>query len=303
MKNIAKQSELLFLWDAKMCNPNGDMLNDNAPRYDDTDRKAIVSDVRIKRTIRDDLQRRKGELIFVNNPEEVISAEQRFDQLKEEFKDLSEKEVFLKCIDNRLFGGVAPKSHIQIIGAVQFAWSKSLNQTEVVFSQGTAAFGGEGKSTKSFRTDYYIPYGLFAAYAAINKLNAKGSGASEEDVQKMLDSLWMGTKLLNTRSKTGQKPRILIRVIYKEDQMIGLLDELVRLRNENSDQIRSFDECNLDLEPLKRAIEAMGDGVEEVQVWYDGTTQKAEEALELLKDHKKVKMKKVEGAFEAFGAQ
>ena len=62
----AKQSELLFLWDARMTNPNGDMLNDNAPRYDEADRRAIVSDVRVKRTIRDDLQDRQQESVFVN---------------------------------------------------------------------------------------------------------------------------------------------------------------------------------------------------------------------------------------------
>ena len=60
MSDLAKHSEILFLWDAKMTNPNGDMLNDNAPRYDESDRKAVVSDVRVKRTIRDDLQYRKG---------------------------------------------------------------------------------------------------------------------------------------------------------------------------------------------------------------------------------------------------
>ena len=55
MSELAKHSEILFLWDAKMTNPNGDMLNDNAPRYDESDRRAVVSDVRVKRTIRDDL--------------------------------------------------------------------------------------------------------------------------------------------------------------------------------------------------------------------------------------------------------
>ena len=35
MSELAKHSEILFLWDAKMTNPNGDMLNDNAPRYDE----------------------------------------------------------------------------------------------------------------------------------------------------------------------------------------------------------------------------------------------------------------------------
>ena len=268
----AKQSELLFLWDAKMTNPNGDMLNDNAPRYDEIDRKAIVSDVRVKRTIRDDLQERKKETIFVNNSENVISAETRFKEI-EKLTQKKDKEAFLSCIDNRLFGGVAPKSNIQIIGAVQFSWAKSLNETETILSQGTGAFGKDGASNKTFRTDNYIPYGLFAMYGTINALNAKKSNASEEDVEKMLDSMWNGTKLLNTRSKTGQKPRLLIRVIYKDSYMIGLLDELVKLDNENSDTIRSFEECELNFDKLIDALKHMKEKVEKVVIFYDNTTK------------------------------
>ncbi|WOE69680.1 type I-B CRISPR-associated protein Cas7/Csh2 [Hydrogenimonas thermophila] len=268
----AQQSELLFLWDARMTNPNGDMLNDNAPRYDDVDRRAIVSDVRVKRTIRDDLQKRKGETIYVNNAEEVQSAETRFNELKEQLKDKDDKEVFLSCIDNRLFGGVAPKSNIQVIGAVQFAWSKTLNETEPVLSQGTGAFGKDGSSQKTFRMDNYIPYGLFAMYGTINQLNAKNSHATEDDIEKMLDSLWMGTKLLNTRSKTGQKSRLLVRIIYKDNYIIGLLDELIKLKNRDTDQLRRFEDCDLDIYPLLEAIKQMGDKVEKVVVWYDDST-------------------------------
>ena len=85
MENQARQSEILFMWDARLCNPNGDMSMDNAPRFDDVDEKAIVSDVRVKRTIRDDLQYRKDHRIFINNEEIVkngLKAEKRFDQLK-----------------------------------------------------------------------------------------------------------------------------------------------------------------------------------------------------------------------------
>lgn len=186
MSEIAKHSEILFLWDAKMTNPNGDMLNDNAPRYDESDRKAIVSDVRVKRTIRDDLQHRKSQTIFVNNAEQVQSAETRFAEVKKILGELDDKKAFLSCIDNRLFGGVAPRSNIQIIGAVQFSWAKSLNETETVFSQGTAAFGGDTAKSKSLRTDNYIPYGLFAMYGTINSLNAAKSNASEEESHKCL---------------------------------------------------------------------------------------------------------------------
>lgn len=269
MSEIAKHSEILFLWDAKMTNPNGDMLNDNAPRYDESDRKAIVSDVRVKRTIRDDLQYRKSQTIFVNNAEQVQSAETRFAEVKKILGEADDKKAFLSCIDNRLFGGVAPKSNIQIIGAVQFSWAKSLNETETIMSQGTGAFGKDGSSNKTFRTDNYIPYGLFAMYGTINSLNAAKSNTSEEDVAQMLDSMWQGTKLLNTRSKVGQKPRMLIRVIYKDAYMIGLLDELVKLDNADSDQIRSIDECELNFTALARSLKNMSQKVEKVVIFYD----------------------------------
>jgi len=274
MSELAKHSEILFLWDAKMTNPNGDMLNDNAPRYDESDRRAVVSDVRVKRTIRDDLQYRKGKTVFVNNAEQVQSAETRFAELKSALNEKDDKKVFLSCIDNRLFGGVAPKSNLQIIGTVQFSWAKSLNETETILSQGTGAFGKDNSLNKTFRTDNYIPYGLFAMYGTINSLSANKTNASEEDVADMLDSMWQGTKLLNTRSKVGQKPRMLIRIIYKDTYMIGLLDELVNIDNENSQQLRTFSECELNFSALVRSLKNMSQKIEKVVVFYDDSAKK-----------------------------
>ena len=274
MSELAKHSEILFLWDAKMTNPNGDMLNDNAPRYDESDRRVVVSDVRVKRTIRDDLQYRKGKTVFVNNAEQVQSAETRFAELKSALNEKDDKKVFLSCIDNRLFGGVAPKSNLQIIGTVQFSWAKSLNETETILSQGTGAFGKDNSLNKTFRTDNYIPYGLFAMYGTINSLSANKTNASEEDVADMLDSMWQGTKLLNTRSKVGQKPRMLIRIIYKDTYMIGLLDELVNIDNENSQQLRTFSECELNFSALVRSLKNMSQKIEKVVVFYDDSAKK-----------------------------
>ena len=281
MTHCAKHSELLFIWDARMCNPNGDMGSDNAPRFDDVDEKAIVSDVRIKRTIRDDLQYRKQELIFINN-EEIISAglqaEDRFDQIKEQSDLTDGRDVFLTCIDNRLFGGVAPKSNIQLVGTVQFSWTKSLNKTETILKPGTGAFAtkgkdGQEKNTKTFRADNYIPYGLFAMYGTINRLQALKASTSEQDIRKMLDSMWFGTKLLNTRSKQGQKPRLLMRIIYKEDAayFIGLLDELVTLTNADSQMIRRISEAELDFSGLISTITKAESFIDSVEIVLDGS--------------------------------
>lgn len=282
MENQARQSEILFMWDARLCNPNGDMSMDNAPRFDDVDEKAIVSDVRVKRTIRDDLQYRKDRRIFINNEEIVkngLKAEKRFDQLKNDLSGKDESEVFLSCIDNRLFGGVAPKSGLQLVGPVQFGWSKSLNKTETVLKQGTGAFATEDtenkeKSTyrKTFRADNYIPYGLFALYGTVNRYHARRCLTREEDVQTMLDSLWHGTKFLNTRSKQGQKPRFLLRIVYKEDSryFIGLLDELIRLEDEdNSENIREIDGAKINFSRLVQAIDKARNQIEKVTIVLD----------------------------------
>ncbi|MFW6009657.1 MAG: type I CRISPR-associated protein Cas7, partial [archaeon] len=53
MVNLKGRSELIFLYDTKDTNPNGDPFRDNAPRYDEETNQAMVSDVRIKRYVRD----------------------------------------------------------------------------------------------------------------------------------------------------------------------------------------------------------------------------------------------------------
>lgn len=299
MDNLAKESEVLFIWDTRLSNPNGDMMSDNANRFDEIDEKAIVSDVRIKRTIRDYLQYHKNQDIFVNNDAilagytndkgkiESLKAENRFNQIKEQLKDKDdEKEIFLSCIDNRLFGGVAPKSGLQLIGAVQFSWTKSLNKTETVLSQGTGAFAteskkeGEAKFTKTFRVDNYIPYAIFPTYGTINRANIANCQTKEEDINDMVEAIWYGTKKLNTHTKMGQKPRLLLQIIYKEDSnyFIGLLDELVSLKN--SDEIRSLDDTEFDFTQLVEAINSASEFIDKVKIVLDVKMDKYKEQLQ-----------------------
>ena len=53
MTAIQQRYEILFLYEARDCNPNGDPLDENRPRTDPETGEATVSDVRIKRTVRD----------------------------------------------------------------------------------------------------------------------------------------------------------------------------------------------------------------------------------------------------------
>lgn len=66
MKNtISNNSDFLFLYEAIQCNPNGDPDEENKPRMDKDTSTNLVTDVRVKRYIRDYLKQ-EGTDIFVD---------------------------------------------------------------------------------------------------------------------------------------------------------------------------------------------------------------------------------------------
>src|SRR3989338_11139720 len=95
---IKNNSEILFLFDAKRTNPNGDMDNENKPRIDLETDTNLVSDVRMKRYIRDYLELFKGEEVFITDKAE--NSKKRAEQLKKIGKEQKD------CMDVRFFGAV-----------------------------------------------------------------------------------------------------------------------------------------------------------------------------------------------------
>jgi len=275
-EDLAKQAEILFLWDGENWNPNGDMLNDNAPRYDEVSRRALASDVRIKRTIRDYLDA-KGYEIFVKEQAHgngLADGKERVKTIVGDAKDV-ERAILEKCIDVRAFGGVFPveKQTNSLTGPIQFKMSKSLHETEIVFVKGTGAFASKaGKENKTFREEYILPYALFGTYGIVNALAAGTTQLSEADVEAVLEGLWMGTKNLISRSKFGQLPRFMLKITYKEaGDYIGGLDNLVAMESdkEAQNEIRSIKEYRVDISKLVDKIENSAEKIEKVEYWLD----------------------------------
>ncbi|MGC1123055.1 MAG: type I-B CRISPR-associated protein Cas7/Csh2 [Candidatus Methanofastidiosia archaeon] len=266
MSQIVKnRSEVLFLYDVTYANPNGDPMEDNRPRIDEETGINMVTDVRLKRTIRDYLldlieqgdERLKEQDIFIKEVRDsegyLYDAKKRAkDFLKEtgkfsEMKEAIQKDVCSKCIDVRLFGCVIPlelgkekkgnkkegeKGSITLIGPVQFRFGRSLHRVDIKFIKGTGAFASDYEKKKSmqftFREEYVLPYSLIAFYGVINENSAKNTGLTEEDVNLLLEGTWNGTKNLITRSKFGQMPRLIIKATYgKPNFYIGDLDRMV----------------------------------------------------------------------------
>ncbi len=283
MSAIKNRSEILFLYDVKDTNPNGDPLDENKPRIDEATGINVVTDVRLKRTIRDYLSEYKGKDVFVkenkDNDGNLLTKDHKLKDLGIKSAEDAEK-LFKKFIDLRLFGATiaVKKGSVIRTGPVQFRFGRSLHQVEPLLIQGTTVMpSGEEKTQGTFTEVYVLPYSLISFYGIVNE-NAGGyTGLQAEDVDLLLEGIWNGTKNLITRSKVGQMPRLLLHVEYMGGGFhIGDLDKAISVQpiKESGLAIRSMADLNLDFSELKEKLAANKANIKRLRIAKD-------EALEL----------------------
>lgn len=274
---INNRSEIIFLYDIKDNNPNGDPVDDNKPRIDEETGINIVTDVRFKRTIRDYLHEYKGEEIFIREIRDDKGKVQDGKTRAKEFGSKKEEiveNVLKECIDVRLFGATIPldKSSATFTGPVQFNMGRSLHRVELKRIKGTGAFAsGENKENKTFREEYILPYSLIGFYGIVNEKAAEHTNLEEKDVELLTEAIWNGTKNLISRSKVGQVPRLMLKVNYSEKYFhIGDLIKGIKLKSEKADEeIRDTEDYVLNVDGILRALEEHSDRVESVDVKLD----------------------------------
>jgi len=321
MSVIKNRREILFIYETKDCNPNGDPLDENRPRMDPDTEQALVTDVRIKRTIRDYLFHVKGKDILVRDTFDskgflntakgrAHSIEKEAGLLKEdtipEARKKLENAIIDSFIDARLFGTTLPftppaakgkEASVQITGPVQFSgFSRSFNRVNPQFIQGTAGFASkEMVIQKSFREDHILPYACIGAYGIINEISAKTTKLDENDIELLREALWKGTESLITRSKVGHRPLLFLELNYNKMKQIGDLPSLLKLVSQKDDfEIRSTDDYHLVSDKLVDAIIKEKENIEIVNIQYNSILRmtykgKEESPINILGKHINVK--------------
>jgi CRISPR-associated protein Csh2 len=236
---LTSRREILFLYDIRMGNPNGDP-DENRPRQL-PDGTFYVTDVRLKRFARDYLKL-KGDDILVDqlDGQSVDLAKRVLGWMAAHKKpQLTGKDLVRAILDGfidaRLFGSslaMKPPSSAKtwdpspkpktLTGPVQFNHGEVLHPAEELLIRGTSTFtSGERKDgadrDQGTFTDYAcLRYGLIGFSGVANEHSAVLSGMTEADYDKLLTSLWNGVRAAaNTRTKTQQAPRLLVDVRYK----------------------------------------------------------------------------------------
>ncbi len=308
---VKNRSEILFLYDVTDANPNGDPVDENKPRIDEETGVNIVTDVRLKRTIRDYLinfKNKKDEIFvkeIVKDDGKQKTREERIEE--EDIKTLKDAEkLTAKYLDLRLFGatiGLKGKkskkeaeeekgqkgTSITWTGPVQFKYGRSLHKVALTFIKGTTVMPSkEGLAQGTFTERYILPYSLIAFYGIVNENAAANQGIKlkEDDVSLMLEGMWNGTKNLISGSKFGQMPRLLMQVTYKEGNFyIGELDKRISLQTDkNKEAIRDISEVKIDITELIKTLNIHKDRIEKVNL-------KADDRVVFTKDEKDVAIK------------
>jgi len=292
------RSELLFVYDAQDCNPNGKPIGDNRPRRDPDTGRGIITDVRLKRYLRDQLLD-DGHDIYVKK----VDGESRtrthlikdiLDRVGEageieEVEDITD-DFLQNATDVRYFGATlsfeasdeeedeefraslneALPNHFQ--GPVQFLPAKSLNEVEEneEYDSLTSVIstGEENRQGGFDLDDKRIKYGIFPFYGLVDDNGAESTQLTREDVERLDSLCWRALKNQTTsRSKLGQEPRLYVRVEYEEGNFhVGGLQEMLGLAGESEDTLRSIDDVVVDATELVGALDRASDRIETVHV-------------------------------------
>lgn len=242
---IQNRYEFLFLFDCENGNPNGDPDSGNAPRVDPETLKGLVSDVALKRRIRNYVQLARGNempnAIFV---EHASNLNRKIAQAHEETGGLPEKKKATRgkvqgakqwlChsfYDVRTFGAVmstGPNAG-QVRGPVQIAFAQSVDRVlplDVSITRMAVADEGKGLVTSA---DYLkweeeqpedklrtmgrkalIPYGLFVGKGFVSAHLAQETHFSEAD----LDLLWEALLNMYEHDRSASKGLMATRKLF-----------------------------------------------------------------------------------------
>ena len=245
---IKNRYEFVILFDVENGNPNGDPDAGNMPRVDPDTNLGLVTDVCLKRKIRNYVETAKedatGYRIYVkdgvplNRSDNEAYVELGVDEKTVKAKKKDDPTLDLKIrdwmcanfYDIRTFGAVmttfvkAALNCGQVRGPVQLGFARSVEPIypqEVTITRVaiTTEADAENKGTEMGRK-YIVPYGLYRCegYVSAN-LARKTTGFSEED----LNLLWEAILNMFEHDHSAARGKMAVRelIVFKHDSELG----------------------------------------------------------------------------------
>jgi CRISPR-associated protein Csd2 len=204
MSDLTKRYDFVLLFDVQDGNPNGDPDAGNLPRIDAETGMGLVTDVCLKRKVRNYVQL-SGKDIFIKEKavlntliDEAHEQESVRKKEKGEKTEAARAWMCLRYYDIRTFGAVMStgKNAGQVRGPVQMTFARSVEpvvalEHSITRMAVTTEAEAEKQSgdNRTMGRKYTVPYGLYLAHGFVSAHLANQTGFSEEDMNLFWEAL------------------------------------------------------------------------------------------------------------------
>lgn len=269
MSELKNRYDFVYIFDVQDGNPNGDPDAGNLPRMDAETGMGLVTDVCLKRKVRNYVQIAKGQAngydIFIKEKAvlNVLIDKAHDDSEVKAAKDKTEAARLFMCknyYDIRTFGAVMStgKNAGQVRGAIQLTFARSVDpvtiaehtitRMAVATEKEAEKQGGDNRTMGRKAT---VPYGLYVCHGFISASLANKTGFSDEDLELFWDALKNMFDVDHSAARGLMSAQKLI--VFKHDSVLGnapanKLFDLVKIRKSCDGTPRSFDDYTVNID-------------------------------------------------------
>ena len=240
MKPIQNRYDFVYLFDVADGNPNGDPDAGNLPRLDPENNRGLVSDVCLKRKIRNYVSAAKpdssGYEIYVvekavlNDQQHraykaigIKSVSKKLPKDKQKAKEITDW-MCKNFYDIRTFGAVMTTEVNcgQVRGPVQLCFARSVEPVlplEISITRMAVTKVEDAEKKPPFGKKHIVPYGLYRTHGFISAHLANQTGFSEDDLELLQEALEQMFEHDRAAARGEMNARKL--VLFKHDNRLG----------------------------------------------------------------------------------
>lgn len=271
MKN---RYDFLFLFDAQDANPNGDPDAGNLPRIDVESGQGLVTDVCLKRKIRNFIAMTSGgadgKRIYFTDGSVLNDLQQKAHDAigipsaeskapKNGKKDKATAWMCEHYFDVRTFGAVMSTEINcgQVRGPVQISFARSIDpivSSEHAITRSSVTNKKDVDKERTMGRKFTIPYGLYKAQGFVNPFLAEQTGFSDDDLELFFNALENAFQFDQSAARPAgsMNPRGLL--VFKHESMLGAapshkLFDLVSIAKKSDVEVaRSFGDYDVNID-------------------------------------------------------
>lgn len=292
---ITNRHDILILFDVTNGNPNGDPDAGNMPRIDPTTNKGLVSDVCLKRKVRNyvesfqpkekngrgyEIMIHQGAVInkIVNEAKEPASKSANEAKEKDKWQLAALDYLCNRFFDLRTFGAVIStgneifkgSTYGQVRGPIQFTFGRSISPItplEISITRCAVADEKEKKAAeaaadhgsgenRTMGNKHIVPYALYAAKAYVSPVFAERTGFTDDDLALFFEALGQ----MFTHDQSAARAEMIVRGIY-DFEHVGTQNQNNAEQNKREARLGCYHAHKL-FEGIKATLKVSDDGKE-----------------------------------------